>query len=103
MNCADSRSTHAVQGLFFSVQFHCGHNDSGHGVDVEVFPVSVTRSSLQEAIADLSVHSLVRVRCVHLIHGQSRGLFLHGEHPSMKLSTHLSKVVFLAKWLTEGL
>lgn len=51
--------TYAVEGLFLSVKFHSGSNDSGDGINAEVFPVSVPCSCLQEGIADLSIHSLV--------------------------------------------
>lgn len=67
-----------MEGLFFSVQFHSRRDDSRYGIYVEVFPVSVTCSSLQEGIADLSIHALVRVCGVHLVHRQAWRLLLHG-------------------------
>lgn len=67
-----------MEGLLFSVQFHSSYDDSRDGVDAEVFPVSVTCSSLQEAIADLSIHPLVRVCCMHLVNRQAWRLLLHG-------------------------
>ena len=68
--------THAVEGLFLSIQFHSGSDDPRYGVNMKVLPVSVTGSSLQESIADLSIHPLIRVCCVHLIHREARGLLL---------------------------
>ena len=51
--------TYAVEGLFLSIKFYSRSNDSSHGINVKVFPVSVSCSGLQEGIADLSIHSLV--------------------------------------------
>lgn len=68
--------THAVEGLFLSIQFHSGCDNAGRGIYVEVLPVSVTTSSLQEGIADLSVHPLICVCCMYLIHRQAWGLLL---------------------------
>lgn len=66
-----------MQGLFLSVQFHSCCDDSRQGLDVEVFPVSVTCSSLQECVADFPIHALIRVCCMHLIHWQAWRLLLH--------------------------
>lgn len=68
--------THAVEALLFSVQLHRRGDDPGRGVNVEVFPVPVAASSLQKTVAHLSIHSLVRVCCIYLVHWQARRLFL---------------------------
>lgn len=62
--------------MFLSVQFHRSGDDSRHGVDVEVFPVPVPGSCLQEGVADLSVHALVRVGGMDLVHRQAWRLLL---------------------------
>lgn len=74
-NMAPTR-THAVEGLFFTIQLHRGGDDSGYGVDVKVLPVSVTGSGLEERIADLSIHTLIRVCCMDLVHREAGGLLL---------------------------
>lgn len=68
--------THAVEALLFSVELHRRGDDSGCGVDVEVFPVPVAASGLQETVAHLSIHSLVSVCCIDLVHWQARRLLL---------------------------
>lgn len=68
--------THAVEALLLPVELHCRGDDSGRGINVEMFPVPVAASGLQETIAHLPVHSLVRVRCINLVHWQAWGLFL---------------------------
>lgn len=68
--------THAVEGLFFSIQLYGGSDDSRYGIDMKVLPVSITGSSLQESIADLSIHPLIGVCCVNLIYWEARGLLL---------------------------
>lgn len=83
--------THAVEGLFFSIQFHSRCDDTRHRIDVEVLPVSVTGSGLQEGIADLPVHPLIRVGCMHLIHWQAWRLLLHGRQRELCLKGQLER------------
>uniref|UniRef100_A0A671QQ29 Uncharacterized protein n=1 Tax=Sinocyclocheilus anshuiensis TaxID=1608454 RepID=A0A671QQ29_9TELE len=77
MNCVWlERKTHTVQSLFLSVQCNRSGDHSGHCINMEVLPVSISCSSLQEAVPDLSIHPLILVCGKHFIHHQPRWLFL---------------------------
>lgn len=73
-----SQSTHTVQGLLLSVQFDGGGDDSCNSINVEVIPVSVPSSCLEEGIAHLSIHPLIPICRKHLVHQQAWGLLLQG-------------------------
>lgn len=70
--------THAVDGLVLSIQFGSSRDDSCDGIDVEVFPVSVTCPSLQEGVAYLSIHPLIAVCGGNVVHHHVGGLLLQG-------------------------
>ena len=71
-----SEETYAVKGLFLAVQFHGRGDDSSKGVDVEVLPVPVPCSRLQEGVTHLPIHPFILISRKHLIHYQTWGLLL---------------------------
>ena len=69
--------THAVQGLFLTVQLDSSGDDPSQSIDVEVLPVPVPSPGLQEGVAHLTIYTLITICSKHLVHQQAWGLLLH--------------------------
>lgn len=76
--------THAVECLLLSVQFDGSGDHTRNGINAEILPVPVPRSSLQETVPHLSIHTFVLIRRKHLIHHQAGRLLLKTKNREKK-------------------